>query len=191
MEGKAYMHSAKSKRNESDLYHTPKSLVWELLKREKFERVWEPACGNGAISDELDAYGILELATDVSMGFDFLSDSTVHMGDILTNPPFSLWDEFVMHAKSHCTGRVCMLGRTDCFGAHSRNVNGIWDQLEKIYIFDRRIDYRTPLRDDGLFHVGAMVTGWFIWDTTQPAETKWSGNIIDVQKYAKLGACHA
>ena len=93
-----------------------------------------------------------------------------------------------MHAKEICLGRVCMLGRTDCFGAHGRNVSGVWDHLEKVYIFDRRIDYRTPLRNDGMFYVGAMVTAWFIWNIERPVGLPWETEVIDVQKYAKLGA---
>lgn len=39
--------------------------------------------------------------------------------------------------------------------------------------------------EDGLFHVGAMATGWYLWDMTYTGDP--TIHVVDVQKYAKLG----
>lgn len=182
-----------------DFYLTPKSLVWELLytgEISKRANILEPSSGQthqpivetikeysrGVHIDDFDLYAQDERKQD-----DFLQMIPKKAYDIIiTNPPFSMWDAFVFKAKALRPEKIIMLGRTNCLGAHSRNISGLWKELKTVYVFDRMIDYRTPYRKDGLFHVGAMVTGWFIW------EKGWQGppnlSIMNVQKYAKLGA---
>jgi len=96
----------------------------------------------------------------------------------------SLWDAFVKKAKCEAD-KVIMIGRLNYFGTTERLSSGIWNDLKSIYCFDRDVDYRTPERDDGLFHVGAMATAWFVWERgfSEPA----SLNFLSVQEYAKLG----
>lgn len=186
IKGKAYANKkSKNERPKLDNYHTPQSLVWELLKCESFNNVLEPACGGDAIVNAMPDDIECE-SSDITTGKSFF-DYDEWNGDILTNPPFFLWDKFVKHALniSPKEAKICMLGRMNYFGTHSRNINGVFDHLAKVYIFDRMIDYRTPYRDDGLFHVGAMVTGWFLWDKTYIGDTIIKR--MDVQKYAKLG----
>lgn len=185
--GKAYANRKKVvDRPVGDLYHTPKSLVRELLDRETLHNPWECACGSGAITDVLDEREISYKATDLYYGSDFLETTLPYHGDIFTNPPFSLWDKFVTKAKEVSSGKTILLGRTNYFGTQSRFESGIWDELKTIYVFTRYVDYQTPLRDDGLFHVGALCTGWFVWE--KGYSEKPNIEFIDVQKYAKLGA---
>ena len=191
--GKAYANRKQEKeRPESDFYPTPKSLTWNLLELHEFGRndvIWEPACGNGAISNELPKFGYENYrATDLNMGVDFLKTNKeeVYVNHIITNPPFSLFDEFVLKAKELVTSKIAFIGKVNFFGATGRQKKGIWKNLSNVYIFDRQVDYRTPERDDGLFHVGNLVTGWFIWDMNWK-EDWWKTSIISVQEYAKLG----
>jgi len=184
--GKAYANrKSASERPGGDLYHTPKSLTTELLKVEKVNNVWEPASGYGAITDVFKEHNIEYRATDILTGTNFLKTTEKHNGDIMTNPPFSLWDKFVSKGKELSANKTIMLGRTNYFGTQSRFESGIWDTLKNIYVFTRYVDYQTPLRDDGLFHVGALCTGWFVWE--QGYKGKPQIDFIDVQKYTKLG----
>lgn len=171
-----------------DLYYTPFSLVWELLKYEDFENCLEPASGEGAIIKAAKNYDNCEFIRegDIKKGEDFFDSKSWH-GDILTNPPFSLWDGFVFHAKKITDGKICMLGKLNYFGCVGRYKSGIWDGLKTVYIFNRYVDYRTPYREDGLFHVGGMATAWFVWDRDQNPINIPEIRILDVQKYAKLG----
>jgi hypothetical protein len=186
MSGSTYASKRpENQRPKNNLYHTPFSLVWELLKVEEFNNVLEPACGKGAISRNLIKAGIKVTSTDITKGKNFLKRKGKWNGDIITNPPFDIWDDFVNKAKSLKPRKICFIGKVNFFGTHGRNVNGIWKRLSKIYIFDRMVDYQTPYRTDGFFHVGSLVTGWFIWEAGYKGKPQIE--FIDVSKYAKLG----
>jgi predicted RNA methylase len=105
---------------------------------------------------------------------------------VITNPPFSLWDEFVAKAREHCT-RWMFIGRLNYFGTQSRLDNNLWAGLKSIHIFSRYVDYRTPFRTDGHFHVGAMATAWFLWDLTLGNVHAPTLHFVDVSQYATLG----
>jgi hypothetical protein len=192
--GKAYASKKSEKeRPESDFYSTPVSLTWELLKLpiiKNINTVLEPACGGNAISDELIKADKIVVSTDIRTGTDFLNTNKfdINFDAVITNPPFSLFDKFVTHAKE-VAPIVIMIAKTNFFGAYQRNVNGIWHDLSHVYIFNRQVDYRSPYRDDGLFHVGNLITGWFVWqkEWSDTHGEVWETSIIDVQKYATLG----
>ncbi|MEY2653737.1 MAG: Sphingobium phage Lacusarx [Pseudomonadota bacterium] len=110
---------ARYTREELDLYETPAWCTRTLLDHLAFQRVWEPACGLGAISKVLEAEGIDVASTDVvDRGYgselDFLVDGHETSRDIITNPPYSLADDFVRQAlkltERHQAG-VAMLMR--------------------------------------------------------------------------------
>lgn len=93
-------------RRADDFYPTPPEAV-EALLQSKWKpapefRVWEPACGDGAISRLLVANGYNVLSSDVvDRGYgevaDFLAGTRALASQILTNPPFKLAEEFIRH----------------------------------------------------------------------------------------------
>lgn len=193
--GKAYANKKKeSERPNGDFYSTPKSLVWvaeDIIKKEfkgdiidpcagqKYEPIWEVL----NFDFDIDTYANDLYSPDT--GRNYLTDDYFLMfPEVITNPPFSLWDEFVLKAKTHCT-KFMFIGRLNYFGT-LRNRSGIWKNLKAVYPFNRYVDYQTPYRKDGLFHVGAMATAWFLWDMKYKKEP--IIKTLDVQKYAKLGA---
>jgi hypothetical protein len=191
--GKAYANrKIAAARPVGDFYSTPKSLVWaaeEILLGELpvGSTIMEPCYGKGAISDELVKLGYKVLLNDlysVEGGEDYLLQTVGSVPGVVTNPPFSLWDEFVLKAKGHAN-KVVMIGRLNYLGTVGRFASGIWNGLKLICPFNRYVDYQTPYRVDGLFHVGAMATAWFVWDRA------YSGypmvRLLDVQRYATLG----
>jgi hypothetical protein len=168
-----------------DLYDSPMCTLWTLLEKESFNNCLEPASGNGSLLKAAPS-GMFTHSFDLLKdGTNFLDCKEIWNGDIITNPPFSIWDLMVTHAKQIATGRICMIGKTNFFGCVGRYNSDIWNNLEWVYIFNRYIDYQTPYREDGLCHVGNMCTGWFIWDK------RYTGNpkirLLDVSKYAVLG----
>lgn len=188
--GKAYASKKpKEDRPEGDFYETPKSLVWvaEEVIRAEFPisaRILEPCYGNGAISDELKKFGYEVVENDLYHGgVDYLN-VVFNEEFVITNPPFSMWDEFVEKAKRECS-KVMVIGRLNYLGTDSRLKSGIWNNLKSIHCFNRYIDYRTRSRNDGLFNVGAMATAWFIWDKSHTGDP--TLHFLDVQSYAKLG----
>lgn len=92
-------------REKDDFYFTdPKALELLLPLVDISYRVWEPACGQGHLSKVLLAAGHDVRSTDLidrgfgETGIDFLSQSQPWDGDILTNPPFKLTTQFIVHA---------------------------------------------------------------------------------------------
>jgi hypothetical protein len=61
----------------------------------------------------------------------------------------------------------------------------MWKHLKEVWCFSRYLDYRTPEREDGHFHVGAMSSGWFYFTKEEVHAPKI--RFVNVQKYATLG----
>jgi hypothetical protein len=94
-------------RNEADFYPTPPECTVALCKRFEglFPRVvWEPACGDGAISRVLEAWGFSVASSDLhDRGYgqddiDFLAAPVV-IFSVITNPPFALAEQFIRKAR--------------------------------------------------------------------------------------------
>lgn len=98
-----------------EFYPTPPEAVRALLSVETFDGdIWEPACGDGAISRELQSAGYNVISTDLidrgygTGGQDFLKSETPLAKHIVTNPPYGthgLADAFVRKALLH-TGKT-------------------------------------------------------------------------------------
>lgn len=91
--------STEHKRNDADFYPTPPECTVALLDHLTSFRglsVWEPACGDGAISR-----GVTVLSTDLHdrgygrFGIDFLNQHKSQADVIITNPPFALAEAFI------------------------------------------------------------------------------------------------
>lgn len=86
------------KRNASDFYPTPPEATQALLdflKLDEGTRVWEPACGEGHMAEVLEKNGCIVRATDLQLGTDFLETDENFSEWIITNPPFSLAEQFI------------------------------------------------------------------------------------------------
>ena len=180
-------------RPKGDKYHSPKSLIWVAKNIIDSEfpagvEILEPCCGDSAISEELeDRYKLIENDLYGVFGKDYLTDKFfLNFDYIITNPPFSLWDQFVLRAKEHCR-KFMFIGRLNYFGTNSRYQADLWKNLKAVYRFNRYVDYQTEYRKDGAFHVGSQATAWFLFDMDW-SEDYDKGYILDVQKYATLGA---
>ena len=192
--GKAYFNrKEEADRPLGDFYSTPMSLVWEYVRIKSLPKdtdILEPCAGQGAIVKALQKQGYNNVTSfDLYHGDstqDFLQYNQRH-DVIFTNPPFSLFDAFVEHGKKLAKRKLIMLGRLNYFASIGRMQKNLWKGLTDVYPFCRMIDYRTPYREDGLFSVGGLVTGWFVWDkeSSNPDPVL---HVLDVQKYAKLGA---
>lgn len=189
-EGKAYANRKKAEdRPEGDFYATPRSLMWvakDLFEREfsKKAKILDPCCGNGVMGQELSKFGFKVSENDLYHdGVDYLSQFW-YEPQVVMNPPFSQWDAFVDKAKGHAS-RIFVIGRLNYLSTQSRYESGIWTHLKSVHPFTRYVDYQTPERDDGCFCVGAMATGWFVWDMEYVGLPTVS--MLDVQQWATLG----
>lgn len=105
-----------SDREAADYYTTDPTAVEQFVKHitkihgfitgSFFNTIWEPACGCGNISKVLQSHGYEVISSDLHdrgfgfSGFDFLDSVTVpeRCNTIITNPPYSLANEFILHA---------------------------------------------------------------------------------------------
>lgn len=89
-----------------DFYATDPHAALDVIRLEpSLKRIWEPACGEGHLCIVFDKLHKLARATDlVDRGYgevlDFFKFNGTWTGDIVTNPPYSLAMEFVLHALS-------------------------------------------------------------------------------------------
>lgn len=92
-------------RAEHDYYATDPKAIDALLNGggEPANKIWEPACGEGHLSERLKQRGFDVYSTDLinrgygTGGVDFLTCETKFDGDILTNPPYKYAQQFVEH----------------------------------------------------------------------------------------------
>lgn len=151
-------------RVKDDFYPTPTDSTLALLEREKFEGdIWEPACGDGAISKLLKLQGYDVYSTDlVDRGygdahFDFLNCWRQH-DNIVTNPPFNIGTEFAIHAL-HCARKKVAIFQKLTFleGKTRRDKLFCHNMLRRVYVFSERQAFGD--------HKGGMLAfAWFVFD---------------------------
>ena len=189
--GKAYSNRKKeSERPLNDFYPTPSCMVLELIENgfleNKFDDIiLDPCCGKYAIGNVLRTKGYKNLIEkDLFYGNDFLTEdySDKYYDKIVMNPPFKLFDDFVKKSKL-ISNRVYCIGKLNFFGAHNRNVDGLWEHLEWVLPFDRQIAFDIPEDKNGKVECGMMITGWFIWNRCYNGLPKIK--VLDMQKYIK------
>lgn len=86
------------KRSASDFYPTPADATEALLRFLKLPAnttIWEPACGENHMVDVMKNHGYQVIGTDILSGTDFLTTPLIECDWIITNPPFSLADQFI------------------------------------------------------------------------------------------------
>jgi hypothetical protein len=161
-------------REENDFYPTPHHAIKSLLDRHHFDgSVWEPACGDGAISNVLLSEGFYVESSDLidrgfgEVGIDFLQTDR-KIDNIITNPPFNLALEFVDHAKKCADQQIAMFLKTTFLEGAKRY--GMFKDtkfpLARMYQFCKRVNlYKgCETRDKSKISSGMIAFAWFVWD---------------------------
>jgi len=108
------------KRKAADFYPSPPDVTQALmdhLRLPEGTRVWEPACGDGAMSEVMLANGLDVESTDLRQsgygrgGVDFLATDPLDFDPqwIITNPPFNIAERFVSHAMTFTPNLALLL----------------------------------------------------------------------------------
>ncbi len=186
--GKCYSKVNKGQRKESDFYQTPYSMTKQLLDNEFFSRdawVLEPACGNGAILKVLKESGFIYCVDlDINKGCDFLKTSQ-NYDYIITNPPFSLANDFIEHCYAICKNKFALLMPLVYLHGQKRFEQGLFRGLSKVYVFTRMPMLTSEVRKDGKYNTGMQVYAWFIFENKlkeHGPEIKWIDNSMYVLK---------
>lgn len=157
------------KRNEYDAYSTPKHVTEAIAQQivwGKDATVLEPCAGEGAIADVLCRYphqsvGCMDINPDCRMGngLDFLTyEDDERVDFIITNPPFSLAQEFI-EKSLELANCVVMLLRLNFLASSKRKE--FWEKHPPtaIHVLTKRPSFTGKGSD-------ATDYGWFVWDTT-------------------------
>ena len=165
--------SSQNSRNAADFYATPRDCTVALLKNYQrlFEgsRVWEPACGDGAISKVLEQHRLDVISTDLhdrgygEGGMNFLT-ADCNCKSIITNPPFSLSANFISRAAQKKVPFAMLLKST------------YWHAASRYELFERTkplaiiaMSWR-PAMSPERGSAATMDFIWTVWDE-RPSET--------------------
>lgn len=161
-------------RDELDFYRTPERATIALLEAESFcGDVWEPACGDGAISDVLSARGFHVRSTDlvdrgVGQRLDFLTSAALGftpVANVITNPPFRKAQTFAEQSLRVSTHKVALLCRTLWLEGQRRR--GFFEStpLRRVLVFSRRVNVARQGDARWRDGDGGMVSfSWFVWE---------------------------
>ena len=157
-------------REKNDFYPTPPEATEALLSKERFDGpIWEPACGDGAISKVLEAAGHSVISTDLvdrgygTSGVDFLMEYRPLAPNIVTNPPFKMVAPFLRQSVALTTGKVAMLLRVACLEGAERREIFESSPFARLWVFARRL---TMNRGGyaGSETGGMIAFAWFVFD---------------------------
>ena len=155
-------------RPRNDFYPTPSRGTLALLGVESFSgAIWEPACGDGAMSVVLESAGYDVVSTDLEpRGYgvqgDFFLYGCLLAPNIVTNPPFRLAQEFADRCLSLGCTKLALLCKLSFLEGKKR---GKWfpsTPLKSVHVFSERLTMTRngePLRSSGM-----IAFAWYVWE---------------------------
>ena len=151
------------KTNYSDDFQTPVYVLEPLYKYiERFKTIWEPASGEGNIVRALLDHGHNVAASDILIGeqynfltYDYNKDD---FDAIITNPPYSLKNEFLERCYEIGKPFALLLPLTALETARRQRLFKTYG-IELI-LFDKRINYITPSKGKS---ASWFASAWFTW----------------------------
>lgn len=165
-------------RQPEDYYATDPKAVTLLLGLEKFKGpILEPCCGEGHISKVLLENGFKVKSFDlVDRGFgkvqDFLSDEVSYWkGDIITNPPYKLANEFLNKALQIVPNgrKVAMFLKVQFLEGKQRKAFFKKYPPKKIWVSSSRL--KCGMNGDFGGANSTLAYAWFIWEKGYQGET--------------------
>jgi hypothetical protein len=151
----------------SDHFQTPPLALKALLPfiPANVHTIWEPACGLGNLVRQLRNAGYAVQGSDIIFDQDFMTYEAPAYDLIVTNPPYSLKNEFFSRAYELGKPFAYLLPYT-ALETESRQKLFRTHGLELI-LFNKRINFDTPSGEGS----GAWFpTGWFTWGMHLPQQ---------------------
>ena len=157
-------------RPKDDFFQTPLECTASIVAAEANflpKTIWEPCAGNDAIAGFLEAMGYRVIKTDLNRKtdgidkIDFLLERKPQALAVVTNPPFTLAREIIVHAKGLGVTYMALLLKSDFFNCgESADVWDIWPPA-RIHALTWRPDFRRQGRP-------TMTCSWYVWDSKSP-----------------------
>ena len=175
-----------TKRAEADFYPTPIPVIHKFLEQYKIKEgaILEPCAGNGnfirairekgytnsIIANELrveEIDNLKEVGANKVYTYDFLKDTVPEdVQTIITNPPYSLAEEFVRNCKEkYPNAEIIMLLRLAFLESKKRF--DFWKQypVSDLYILSQRPSFTGKGTD-------ATAYAWFVWNSEGKQKVK-------------------
>lgn len=151
-----------------EFYPTPAWGTRALLRHVKFYGpILEPCCGDGAMAEILKESGQPVMASDIiDRGYgkvkNFL-DIRDYYSNVVTNPPFNIAEDLLIHALDIATCKVCFLLRTAFLESVRRyNIFYKHNPPSTVLVFSERLSmYPKGYEVNG---GGTTSYAWFIWN---------------------------
>jgi len=169
-------------RVENDYYATHQDSTKALLEVEEIiYPALEPACGEGHISKLLNeeltqSCDLVYRGYGIGGSTNFLTDNIIgEFNTVITNPPFSLFQEFVEKALNVARKKVIMFGKLQALEGQKRATFLKTTPLKIVYVFKKR---QQPLRNGSVIDTltgkkwasSTMAFAWFVWDKKYTGE---------------------
>ena len=171
-------------REPNDFYATDPIAVDKLIGNIGFipSVVWECACGTGCLSERLKQYCHGVVSTDaIDRGYgqvqDFLLAKEMPSGCscIITNPPYKLATEFILHALDLLpNGGLCIMFLKTTFLEGEKRHRLLFSKYppQRILQFSKRVLCAKNAEFQKMCKVGSAVSyAWFVWEKGYKGET--------------------
>jgi len=169
-----------TERLENDGYQTPVETVKAIMPFidfRKFPHVLEPCKGEGNIYDQIDGKICHKSYCEITSkpnepdadrrGADYLKTDVFFTTIIITNPPFSLWREFLTKSLSEADTVIYLL-RLNVLGSGSRtNRRDFWNANKPTHLFP--LQERPSFTGNGTDRTDYA---WYAWDRGNRIKTK-------------------
>lgn len=170
----------------NDYYATQPFAVNLLLQEETFnQKIWEPACGGGHISNVLLEKNYDVLSSDkFDRGYDckkldFLTESQPNSweGDIITNPPYKLALEFTQKALDVVKegNKVAMFLKLTFLEGKKRKEFFQENPPKVVYVSSSRLSCAKGGDFEKYKDLNAIAYCWYVWEKGYKGDTiiKW------------------
>lgn len=168
-------------REEYDFYATFPEAIDHLFEVEIFsDNIWEPACGMGHLSKRMIELGKKVYSTDLIDrgygigGINFLEVTENNHGNIITNPPYKIAQEFIEKALeiSGEGTKIAMFLKLTFLEGKRRKPFFQDNPPRKIHVFSSR----ASVAKDGDFTTvqangNAIAYAWFVWEKGYKGDT--------------------
>ena len=162
-------NECKADREKNDYYATdPIAIKWLIKLENLSHNIWECACGEGHLAKPLIENGFNVKCTDlIDRGFgvggvDFLKQSEIFNGDIITNPPYRYAQEFIEHALQLIPDgkKVCMFLKVQFLEGKKRRVLYDITPPKRVWVSTSRIQ----CGKNGEFTDSMIAYAWYVWE---------------------------
>lgn len=173
-------NECKEDREEHDYYATqPIAAEWLIQIENLSQNIWECACGEGHLAKVFAEHGYNVKSTDlIDRGYgkgnvDFLEQTEIFNGDIVTNPPYKYAQEFIEKALSLVPDghKVCMFLKVQFMEGKARRKLFDEQPPKTIYVSTSRIQ----CGKNGEFKGSMVAYAWYVWEKGYKGDTtlKW------------------